>query len=74
MHAYRTAIQFRQEWDAYSDDTNFDKYKTWRKVRLYDPEYPKFDLKRRRRRKGEKLPEEEQLPDGQVDIASGKSK
>ncbi|WP_232824691.1 hypothetical protein [Algibacillus agarilyticus] len=58
FHAYRTAIQFRQEWDEYGDEMKFDKYRSWRKVRLYEFDYPKFELTRRRRRKGEKLPEE----------------
>jgi hypothetical protein len=58
FHAYRTAIQFRKEWDELGEDMNFGKYKNWRKIRVYELNSPAFEVRRRRRRKGEKLPED----------------
>ncbi|GEM_PF-2240321 len=51
LHAYRTAIQFRAEWDADGNSMEEAKYKKWKSVRLYDPGYPKCDYSRKRRKK-----------------------
>ncbi|NTS78563.1 hypothetical protein HR060_17100 [Catenovulum sp. SM1970] len=61
FHAYRTAIQFRQEWDEFGEDMNFDKYRRWRKLKLYEFGTPPFEVVRKRRRKGEALSEDVQL-------------
>lgn len=51
LHAYRTAIQFRAEWDVVGNSMDEDKYKKWKTMRLYDPSLPKCDYSRKRRKK-----------------------
>ncbi|MCP4523411.1 MAG: hypothetical protein GY828_04265 [Candidatus Gracilibacteria bacterium] len=58
LHAYRTAIQFRKEWDELDEGMDFERYKHWRKNRVYCPNNSKAPPKRRRRKKGEKLPKD----------------
>lgn len=40
LHAFRTAIQFRKEWEALLNDFDPSRYKLWRSHRLYDPGHP----------------------------------
>lgn len=40
LHAFRTAIQFRKEWEALLDDFDPTRYKLWRNCRLYLPGSP----------------------------------
>lgn len=55
LHAYLTAIQFRAEWDLYGSDICEDKYRNWKKVRLYRPGYPSVSFPRERRRRKKRL-------------------
>lgn len=40
LHAFRTAIQFRKEWEALLDGFDPTRYKLWRTHRLYEPGQP----------------------------------
>lgn len=40
LHGYRTAIQFRAEWEALKDDFDPAHYSLWRSRRLYEPGRP----------------------------------
>ncbi|WP_017445252.1 hypothetical protein [Gayadomonas joobiniege] len=55
LHAYLTAIQFRAEWDLFGTDMYEDKYKDWKKCRLYRNGYPSVSFNRARRRRRKKL-------------------
>ncbi len=51
LHAYRTAVQFRAEWDELGHDMNEGKYKDWKKQRLYNFGYPAFEHTKARRKR-----------------------
>lgn len=40
LHAFRTAIQFRKEWECFLDDFDPGRYTLWRSYRLYEPGQP----------------------------------
>lgn len=40
LHAYRTAIQFRKEFELYGANMYRNKYKHWKERKLYVPGYP----------------------------------
>lgn len=40
LHAFRTALQFRKEWEVFLDEFDPTRYKLWRTHRLYEPGHP----------------------------------
>lgn len=40
LHAFRTALQFRKEWEAMRDRFRPEKYALWRERRMYEPGRP----------------------------------
>lgn len=44
LHAFRTAIQFRKEWEMLLGEFDPTKYKFWRTRRLYEPGHPALPL------------------------------
>jgi hypothetical protein len=44
LHSFRTALQFRKEWESLLDEFDPARYKLWRTHRLYEPGYPVLPL------------------------------
>lgn len=55
QHAFESARYFRKLWDAQGPTMDFDQFKSWKRVRLYEEGHPACDFTRPRRKRGESV-------------------